>query len=106
MCDKHSDEIIKNLIYKNKVVVFGFSNDEFTKKSINFFQERYNHNTTNLFLDKLDFPNKSEENLFLQCLSAKSKSNVVPMIYLNGMFLGHYNSLSNYEYRRDLDIFF
>lgn len=100
MCDKNSDEIIKNIIYKNKVVVFGFNDDDFTKKSIQFFKEKFNHDSLSVYLDK------NVDRKTMECLKIKSKANIVPMIYLNGMFLGNYSNLTNYEYKKDLDIFF
>ena len=106
MCDKNSDEFIKNLIYKHKVVIFGYSNDEFSEKSKTFFQKNFNHNSVNILLDQLKFENKNEEISLMQCLKIKSKSNVIPMIFLNGMYIGNYNSLSNYEYKKDFEIFF
>ena len=106
MCDKNSDEFIKKLIYKNKVVIFGLSHDELSEKSNTFFKEKFSHKSVNIRLDKLNFENKNEENSLMQCLKLKSKSNVLPMIFLNGMYIGNYNSLSNYEYKKDLDIFF
>lgn len=106
-CDSKTDEFIKNIIYKNKVVVFGFSNDEHTNKVINFFKEKFNHNSQNIFLDgysKLNDDIKID-NLEV-CLTKRTKNNKVPMVYLNGMYLGGWRSIENMDYRKDLDIFF
>ena len=100
-CDEISEKFIKNLIYKNKVVIFGDSNDEYTHKAINFFQSnfKYYKKETNVFLDKvqLNLPD---------CLIKKTGSNKTPMIFLNGMYIGGWRNVENMHYRRDFDIFF
>ena len=106
MCDKASDEFVKKLIYKKKVVIFGYKDEDFTSKSIQFFKKNYDHNSENVFLDKIKTENKIEVQSLMKCLKTKSKSNVLPMIFVNGMYIGNYTSLSNYEYKHELDIFF
>jgi hypothetical protein len=103
-CDEISEKFIKNLIYKNKVVIFGNLNDDYTYKAINFFESnfKYYKQETNVFLDQvqINYPNLPN------CLIKKTGSNRTPMIFLNGMFIGGWRNVENMQYRRDFDIFF
>ena len=42
-CDVQADKFIKELIFKNKVVIFGITDDEYTQKTINFFKDTFNY---------------------------------------------------------------
>jgi glutaredoxin-related protein len=102
-CQQKYDEIIKNLIYKNKVVIFGYSKDDYTLKASDFFKKEFKYSDVNtlVLLDKI---NESEG--IVECLKKRSKTNKAPMVYLNGMFIGGWRSVENMHYRRDFDVFF
>lgn len=103
-CDEISNQFIKNLIYKNKVVIFGQSNDEYTNKAISFFKNNFNYynKESNIFLDEL-----KDSNLKIpSCLIKRTGSNKTPMVFLNGMYIGGWRNVENMQYRRDFDIFF
>lgn len=110
MCDEKTNELVKILIYKNKVVVFGFSQDEMTENSVNFFKNRFNHDALKVNLDKKDTDKNNispeSNDKFVECLKFRTKTNVVPMVFLNGMYIGSYKNIENMDYRRDFDIFF
>lgn len=99
-CDRESDQMIKDLIYKNKIVIFGTSECEYSKKANNFFKQRFNNNSIQINIDE------KENNLLKECLIKRTRSVVVPMIYINGMYMGNYSDIQNMEYRKDLEIFF
>jgi glutaredoxin-related protein len=104
-CDQQTDLFIKNLIFKNKVVIFGLSDDEYTIRSIKFFKEKFNYENEkgNIFLDKLSEDNNLNLN---ECLKKRTQTNKLPMVYLNGMFIGGLRSIEHMDYRKDFDIFF
>ncbi len=102
-CQQKFDEMVKNYIYKNKVVIFGYSEDEYTIKVDNFFKKEFEYFNPNslIFLDKI--ANGKE---LSYCLEKRTKGNKIPIVYLNGMYIGGWRSVENMHYRRDFDIFF
>lgn len=109
ICSKESDDYIKELIYNKKVIIFGMSDCDFTKKAKNHFNENYNFNPTifNIDNDNDNDKNKNfkKENL-ISCLKKRTKINITPMIYLNGMFIGNFKDLENKTFLKELEIFF
>lgn len=107
-CDDQTDLFIKNLIYKNKIVIFGLNDEEYTSKTIKFFKDKFNYenNNGNIFLDKLsELTNNKYPNLN-ECLKIRTLTNKLPMVFLNGMFIGGLKSIEDMYYRKDFDIFF
>ena len=104
-CDEYSNYFIKNLIYKEKVVIFGKENCEYTKKAQIFFYETFKHKSKIVNLDTLDIP-EHRINKIAECLYLRTKDKIIPKIYLNGMYLGNYNVLSDKQYTKEFDIYF
>jgi glutaredoxin-related protein len=98
MCDEFMDDKIKNLIYKNKVVIFGVPDDEMSVKAKDFFKLRFKFEAMDV--------NLMEENKLVECLKKRTKTNLIPMVYVNGMFIGSYKNIVNIEYRKEFDILF
>ena len=99
ICTKEADEFLKELIYKNKVIIFGKKNCDFTNKAEMHFKEKYKFNPIRLDLDKEKLSSESNKNFksenLICCLKKRTKINITPMIYLNGMFLGNFKDLEN-----------
>jgi hypothetical protein len=132
ICLKETDNFIKELIYKNKIIIFGKIDCDFTNKALKHFKDNYNYdpiifnldNNNNINIIKNTNKNNINENVlrnnienknlinnnnnkdFILCLKKRTKTNITPMIYLNGMFLGNYKDLENKTFLKELDIFF
>jgi glutaredoxin-related protein len=104
-CEVSADNFIKNLIYKEKVVVFGLNDCEYTKKANEFFKENFNYLSRLVLIDQLKEDVKLVDNI-KDCLVKRTNNNVIPKIYINGMYLGNYNNIRDKHFRKDLDIFF
>jgi hypothetical protein len=93
-CNEAAKKIINDYIYKNRVVIFNDSDNE----------ERIE----NLFLDKHTpvVINISKFEAIQQCLNEKSGDNILPKVYLNGMYSGHFNEVNRINQRGDFDILF
>lgn len=106
-CTIDANNFVKDLIYKNKVVLFGTEDCQYSKKAEEHFVEIYKHQPIKINLDKLNYSDMkfSNKNL-VECLKKRSKTNVVPMIYLNGMYIGNYKNLEEKTFLKDLEIFF
>ena len=107
MCEESVNDYIKDMIYRNKVVIFGFKDDISTNRAEEYFRKTFNHESLNIFLDSSDDKtSKTKIDILIKCLKLRTKSSIVPMIYLNGMYLGNYSNVESMEYRKDLNIFF
>lgn len=106
-CTSEANDFIKSQIYRNKVNVFGSELCEFTKKTNLYFLEKYKFNPQMIIIDKMDYDTLhfKNENLIV-CLKERTKSNITPMIYINGMYIGNFKSLEEKTFLKDLDIFF
>lgn len=106
-CTIEADNFIKDLIYKTKVVLFGTEDCEYTKKAEEHFAKNYKHHPVKISLDNIDYSQMkfSKKNL-VECLKKRTKTNVVPIVYINGMYIGNYKSLEEKTFLKDLEIFF
>lgn len=104
-CDEYSNFFIKNLIFKEKVVIFNKFDCEYSKKAENLFYENFNHKPTKVNLKDLEIPTE-RINKIAECLYLRTKDNILPKIYLNGMYLGNFKDVENMQYRKDLNIYF
>ncbi len=95
-CDEISDILIKSNIYKNKVVVFGDMNGN--NKVEKFFKDNYNYQPIKI--------NIYEMNNIIDCLVKKTGDNIIPKIFINGMYSGQYNDIERMHMTNDLDLIF
>jgi glutaredoxin len=90
-------DFIKNKIYKDKIVIFGAKDCKFTDKAIKLFTDNYNHTPEAIYIDN---------NKLKTCLINKTKDNITPKIFINGMYAGNYSQLEMKHERNDLNIIF
>jgi len=107
-CTLEADKFIQEHIYKNKLIIFGQDNCIYTKKAEEHLIENYKHIPNKIFLEKLENNSSlkfSKYNL-IECLKKRTKTNLIPMIFLNGMFIGNFRNLEEKSFLKELDIFF
>jgi hypothetical protein len=98
-CDKEMADFIRERIYKNKVVIFGGTTCKATENAINLFKENYNHTPEMVYTDNLNFRLK-------ECLVHITKDNIIPKVFITGIFAGNYKQIEMNHERRDFDILF
>lgn len=86
-------EWINDIIYKHKLVVFGLQDDNYTRRSIDLFKDKFKQEAKLVFLD---------DDVHSSCFEKET----IPQIYLNGMKLGGYYRVENLCYSDNLSLFF
>ena len=95
-CDEKSDKLIKDYIFKNKLVVFGDLKGN--NKVEKFFKENYKCEPIKI--------NLNEINGFIDCLVKRTGDNIIPKIFINGMYSGNYYDIEKMHMRNDMDLIF
>ena len=104
-CNPVANEYIKDLIYKNKLVLFSSNkNCLFTKKLIELFIKEFNTQAKIFYIDSIE--DVSFQQKLKDCIVFKSRDNIVPKVYINGMYMGNHKDIEDKMFRKDLDIFF
>jgi glutaredoxin-related protein len=97
-CDSKTLDFIKNKIYRNKIVIFGSEKCEATRNAMNLFVKKYNHQP--------EMVDVGDNEVLKDCLIKKTKGNVIPIVFITGMFAGSYSNVELMHERNDLDILF
>jgi len=114
-CDEKTNEYIKDIIYNNKIVIFGFTDCSDTQNLSKFFKNEYNHDSKIIYVDQIGKGNtkdnsnnntKINKESFKDCILLRTKDLILPKTFANGMYLGGYKKVQEINYRRDLDILF
>jgi hypothetical protein len=90
-CNEAGIRIINDYIFKNRIVVFGED-----KRLVRLFDE---------YKEKPLFVKNILDSVKV-CLIEKTGDAIIPKVYLNGMYAGHFAEVERMHQRNDLDILF